>query len=434
MDDIKRPYRNSRSKGVHQAPLLRAHQRELYKKVEEFESDEYASSEEATEGNDIRSYYTKVRQESERKPYRITKFSLFSGISIIFLITLVLCFSFIWNRATINITPRVYAFTVDTEINLASTTLGYFASSSDSTKKTLERSEKRKVESKANGEITIYNNYSENSQKLVKNTRFETSAGVIFRITDSVVVPGKTGSTPGSTKAKVTADSFGEQYNIKPSKFTIPGFKNSPRYEGFYAESYSDMKGGANSEKYVVSDEAIALADTAMQNTIKQNLMKNTFSKQIEGYIYATNTIYFVYSNNLDDYESGKASEYEVYGTAYVYMLDRRAFSDKLAKIANKNYNKDDAYYVQDYSTLNINPKSDMQKDKSITVKGKGNLIYGVDFTKVKQDLIGKNEAEYSDILSRFSSIEKADISISPFWVHTFPSNPDKLKIKEVLP
>ena len=67
MDDIKRPYRNSRSKGVHQAPLLRAHQRELYKKVEEFESDEYASSEEATEGNDIRSYYTKVRQESERK-------------------------------------------------------------------------------------------------------------------------------------------------------------------------------------------------------------------------------------------------------------------------------------------------------------------------------------------------------------------------------
>ena len=342
-------------------------------------------------------------------------------------------FTFVWNSATINITPRVYAFTVDTEINLASTTVGYFASSSDMVKKSLERSEKKLVQSKAIGEVTIYNNYSESSQKLVKNTRFE-SNGIIFRITDSVVVPGKIGNTPGSIAAKVTADSFGDNYNIKPSRFTIPGFKNSPRYDGFYAESYKNMTGGAAGERYVVSDDAIALADTSMQNSLKDSLTKSLLAKSLEGYFYATNTMYFVYTNNLNDYESGKASEYQVYGTAYVLAVDSKSFSDKVAKVVNKSYDKKDEYRIQTYNDIIISPKSDIQKDKTITVKGKGNLIYGVDYEKVKQELLSKDETEYSSILSKFSSIEKADISISPFWVHTFPKNVEKLKVKEILP
>ncbi len=438
MDDIKRPYRSSPSrKPVSQSrqPGLRAHQREIYKKVEEFETDEYATDAEDDNFDvrgDIKSYYARQSSE-ESEGFKISKFTLFSAGSLLFLFAAIMMFTFVWNSATINITPRVYAFTVDTEINLASTTVGYFASSSDMVKKSLERSEKKLMQSKAVGEITIYNNYSESTQKLVKNTRFE-SNGIIFRITDSVVVPGKVGNTPGSVAAKVTADSFGDNYNIKPSRFTIPGFKNSSRYDGFYAESYKNMTGGAAGERYVVSDDAIALADTSMQNSLRDSLTKSLLAKSLEGYFYATNTMYFVYTNNLNDYESGKASEYQVYGTVYVLAVDSKSFSDRVAKVVNKSYDKKDEYRIQTYNDIIISPKSDIQKDKTITVKGKGNLIYAVDYEKVKRELLSKDETEYSSILSKFSSIEKADISISPFWVHIFPKNVEKLKVKEILP
>lgn len=436
MDDIKRRSQSSQSKRVHQAPLLRAHQRDLYKKVEEFESDEYDTDNEEVQegGNDIRSYYNN-RREEVRKPIKISKFSFLSFLIFVLLVVGILLFTFIFNSASIKITPRVYSFSVDTEIKASSSSVGNFSSVTATTKKTLDRSEKKKVQSKASGEIVIYNNYSENTQKLVKSTRFEAPNGIIFRITDSVVVPGKSGNTPGSVIAKVTADSFGENYNIKPSKFTVPGFKNSPRYTAFYAESKTAMTGGVDGDRYVVSGDAIALADTGMQNTLKSELMKSVMDQKLpDGYAYATNTVYIVYSNNLEEFEAGKVESYEVTGTANVFLINKKALSEVIAKASMSNYNANTGYRVSDYVGVNISPKTDLQKDDTLTVKGKGLIVYDVDFEKVKRDLLGKSEDEYSGILSKFSSVEKADISIRPFWINTFPDDVNKLKIIELLP
>ncbi len=436
MDDIKRRSPNSQSKRVHQAPLLRAHQRDLYRKVEEFESDVYEDDDEQdVKTNDIRSFYNS-RREEESKPFRISKFSLVTSFIFVLAVVGILLFTFVFNGATITVTPRTYSFAVDTEINMApSSDVGYMASSTETIKKTLDRSEKKKVQSKAGGQITIYNNYTEDTQKLVKNTRFEAPNGIIFRITDSVIVPGKKNGTPGSVTVKVTADSFGENYNIKPSKFTIPGFKNSPRYDGFYAESKAAMTGGADGDRYVVSADAIALADTGMQNTLKTNLTKAVLEKDVPTeYILATSSIYIEYSNNLEAYESGKADSYEVTGIAYVYLLAKESLAEKIAKTSMPNSTYGQTYRVLDYSSLIINPKSTIQKENILTIKGEGILIYDTDYEKIKSELAGKDENEYSNVFSDFPSVEKADIDISPFWVHTFPKNINKLKIEEVLP
>jgi len=86
------------------------------------------------------------------------------------------------------------------------------------------------VKEKASGQITVFNDFNENTQRLIKNTRFETSEGLIYRIQNSVVVPGQTvdssGKTvPGSIVVTVYSDQPGEKYNIGLTDFTIPGFK-----------------------------------------------------------------------------------------------------------------------------------------------------------------------------------------------------------------
>jgi len=102
------------------------------------------------------------------------------------------------------------------------------------------------VEEKASGRIIVYNNHSSATQRLIKNTRFESPEGLIFRINESVEIPGMTKSTdgeivPGVISAEVFADGTGEQYNIDASQFTIPGLKGTDQYEDMYAESTANI-------------------------------------------------------------------------------------------------------------------------------------------------------------------------------------------------
>ena len=69
------------------------------------------------------------------------------------------------------------------------------------------------VEVKASGKIMVYNNFSSEPQRLIIRTRFETKEGLIYRIPESIVVPGKTvkmgWETPGSKEIGVFADEPG---------------------------------------------------------------------------------------------------------------------------------------------------------------------------------------------------------------------------------
>ena len=94
----------------------------------------------------------------------------------------------------------------------------------------------------------IYNKYSAEAQIFVKDTRFETPEGKIYRIDRAVTVPGMKNSggqtVAGSVEATVYADKSGSEYNIGFSDFTIPGLKGGLKYEKFYARSKTPMTGG----------------------------------------------------------------------------------------------------------------------------------------------------------------------------------------------
>ena len=87
---------------------------------------------------------------------------------------------------------------------------------------------KKLKSTKAHGTMRIYNNYSTAAQTLVATTRFISNEGKLFRTKERVVIPG--GYYEGGKLAagfidiEVIADQPGEDYNIDPSTFSIPGF------------------------------------------------------------------------------------------------------------------------------------------------------------------------------------------------------------------
>ena len=114
---------------------------------------------------------------------------------------------------------------------------------------------------KAKGVIRIYNEYSSSPQVLVATTRFISNEGKLFRTPVKIVVPGM----PGTIDIEVVADQPGEEHNIGPSTFSIPGFAGTPKYTLFYAKSFESMAGGVKKEVLQITLEDLDKSENSLR-------------------------------------------------------------------------------------------------------------------------------------------------------------------------
>ena len=180
----------------------------------------------------------------------------YKGIWVFAIIAIVVLFVVVSSRLSvahvdISLKPKNIAIneTIQLVENKPGTLLFETIEVSSEIKKELTFTKQETKKEKATGEILISNLYSQTPQTLVKQTRFETKEGLIFRLIDTVSVPGFTqgesDKTPGTIKVLVVADAVGEQYNIGADTFfTIPGFKGSPQFETISAQSTAQFKNG----------------------------------------------------------------------------------------------------------------------------------------------------------------------------------------------
>lgn len=361
-------------------------------------------------------------------------FSLFILLLIVlFLIT------FVFNHATVVITPRIEKFTGRESLVITNNLQKNFEVSelNDADSKTLPKSESKSVESKAGGSVTIYNNYSESPQKLIKNTRFETVDGKIFRVGSSVVVPGKTSNGPGSIKAEVSADSVGSQYNIAPTKFTIPGFKNTARYDAFYAESKDYMKGGSSGNVDAVAVEDIDKARDDLENKLKNNLESEAVLVKKDGFFGVFKSITYDVIDNRDDLLVGITNDYKISVNAKVLFVRESAIANSLAYKQIPNFNGEKVR-LKDFNNINILLNNDSglfaTSSVSISVEGDNYLIYEIDQNDLKKDMATRSKNDFVDILKPYKEqIYSAKSSIFPSWLQKFPANINKIKIEESL-
>lgn len=463
MQDIKRPSRNLRfSKETRDSELfmlsqkeLKAREKKIEDEVDRFERDDYSKvrqSEKQIDKRDrVNNFYNR-KPETARdyiiKPKKTKSSSSFAkafyyliGIAgfVYFLLT------FVFNSSIVTVTPKTAEASIANEIT--------FNNSTTSSVKTFEiidleksitsdipKSEKKLVQSKAEGYITVYNDYGSDPQKLIKNTRFESSSGKIFRITESISVPGKTSSGPGSVKVKVSADSIGADYNIAEDKFTIPGFKGSDRYGKFYGKSDSPMSGGSNQEKFFVSKTDVDRVINDLSITLKDQLKEEMKLINKDGYKVITDVILTSSENNLPRFESGEDEKFKLTMKAKVVLVNSKKLSSAIALASLSNYTGEEVE-IRDYSNLSFTlPDNTLYSELNenqvkLKISGKAMIVYKVNNDELKNELIGKsaNQDVFNVVLSKFPSIEKAKSVVSPFWVNTYPNNVNKLEIVEDL-
>jgi len=295
------------------------------------------------------------------------------------------------------------------------------------------------VSKPATGLVTIYNAYGTASQQLIANTRFEAPDGKIYRIREQITVPGGVkkadGSiTPGSTTATLYADVPGAEHNRPDTtRFTIPGFKNDPRYTKFYAESQGPISGG-----FVGKEPAIAAATlTEAQNTLKQKLDENIraaiLSNIPAGFIPVDGSLAVVYNEITQTAGANNSANLGQSATAQSVIIRASDLAAAVAKQSLGTYNNEPIAFA-DSSQITVALSSTNKSTTgplTLTLGGAPILVWQFDAAAVKEALLGKDKSDFETIIKTFQpAIVKAEASVRPFWKATFPTDESKLTLK----
>jgi hypothetical protein len=289
---------------------------------------------------------------------------------------------------------------------------------------------------KAKGRMTIYNNFGTSPQTLVATTRFQTSEGLVFRITKNVVVPGavKQGDKlrPGEVQAEVVADRAGDEYNVEPSEFKIPGFLGSPKYQGFYAKSFEKFSGGFIGKTNVATKEEIEKAETSVKEEVVSETKKEL--ALLSNFKILDETLDIETEKTADSNKAGDlGKEFKI---GYKAKLRTIAFKDEnvIGFIAQYIANSQNLKVIDKGLEINYEEvQFDKENDKLfLNLSASGQAAENIDKEKIISDIINRKNSEAETYLGSLKEIESSQIFLSPFWVRSIPKNRNRIEIQVV--
>jgi hypothetical protein len=391
---------------------------------------------------------TKERPLQQKSGFRLPRILV---LIIVLLAIFVLSSEFIFNKAEIKIWPKtddknltedILVSTAEKAINFESKTIpGEIIEEEQVAHQDFPATGETTEGQKATGKIRVYNTYSTSPQILIKNTRFISSEGKLFKTTEKVVVPGGTYNKgklqPSYIDVNVAADQPGDEYNIGPSTFSIPGFVGTARYTAFYGKSSEAMSGGSFGKVAQIQKddldkakkELVAKATEEGKNYLKSNLSEEAVL--LDGAIFqeilsASSSLPVGYKAATFNYQVKVKLRVMVFSKTDLKNLSEKLIAADLPegkKIKDGSLNTDYDFYSLDLNSGKMTLKS------SLSAK----IYSGIDENKFSQNLAGKTLEEARQSISSQPEIDKVQIRSWPFWTSNLPKDQKKLGIKLIL-
>lgn len=298
----------------------------------------------------------------------------------------------------------------------------------------LEATGKKEVAQKAGGTVLLYNNFSATPQQLVAGTRIEDPNGLIFKLVSPVTIPGKKTvagkSVPGSVEVKVIASEAGEKYNLPLTDFTISGFKGTPKFNGFYARSKTEIKGGMFGTVAVVDPVALEEARKNLRQSLVTKAIEKVKAELPEGFLFPEGSFVTSFTSfEPTNHEDSKALlKEEIAIKAFVFQ------SKNLIEVLAKETNTElivDQNFNFDISSFKVVSVAEDDSKALFMFDGVFRARYVLNQDDLKKTIAGQAKKEVPKLLTKFPFIEKAQVVVSPFWFSKVTSNSDKIFIVE---
>lgn len=381
-----------------------------------------------------------IKKTTKRKPAPkpAPSLNMYRRIAVTFVaatfLTLAVVVYLSFSRATIRIVPEARAvsttFVADVvatpveETDVAGTVVSnVFEQASEAT---LEGGDgTKKVEGKAGGMVTIYNN-TDSAQPLVATTRLLTADGVLFRIDSGVTAPAQ-----GSVQVMAHADVVGVSGDIGPSRFTIPGL-NATLQSSIYAESTEAFVGGLV-EVRVVSEADLDVVAAALQEEML-NAAKETLRLQAGG-TYSGEAFFTEVMEKKTDTppgtESGIVSVSLKLKIAAVFYQKEDLFALAQGKLYEQMASGMEVAAVSADAMVVVVDNYDLETqiaNVGVTLEGDATLS-PTNKLLDKQQFVGRSANEVKVALESSDAIKSVNITFVPFWLRRLPTLKDHIKI-----
>jgi hypothetical protein len=381
--------------------------------------------------------YEEIPDLPRRRPRRrYRRFAAWAALVVVVCAILGGLLSTVFAGASVTVTPHVAHIeapaSLDATLNGPSGSLHFEQLAvTRSATTTVPAQGTKRVSRAASGVVTITNTYSAEPQRLIANTRFEAADGKIYRIRDSVVVPGMQGTNPGTVTATIYADSPGDTYNKAGSvTFTIPGFKGDPRYTKFAAVSQGGIQGGFVGDEPAVSAEDLAKAKAALQKQLDGDVRSAAAGAIPAGYSAIPGTLAVTYGDLLQIAGPDKTAQLSQTATAHGAIIRQTELASAIARAKVQGYNGEAVSIVEGNLDVQASSTNAANTTLRLAMAGTVTLVWQFDPEALKQALVGKPRGDIEQIIAAFEpAIESADLKLRPFWQNTLPSDPNKISV-----
>jgi|GEM_PF-390451 len=419
---------------------------------EEYEADEEDEDDEAEYDDEIETtnHHSQKSRRLDSSFYKKNSGPKKVILGVIFLAVLLFFIVITFrNGAEVTVEPKTLDTTISTEIQAVNTGnenqeaangLSFTTETTTvSVSETVVATGEENVEEKASGTITISNEFSENPQRLITKTRFESPNGKVYRIQESISVPGYTedasgNKTPGTISVTVIADEAGESFNIDKTDFTIPGFAGQPQFESIRAKSETAMSGGYSGVRKFVEDDEMNRIEELLQEKAVIALTSQTASVNPDVYAFSTSSLQ---TFTLSQKSEGQNIVFTLEGEAKVIAFNKNALANAIASASITTFDatKEQVMLLMNDELLidvlpNIVPGSDREVvDALVTIDGPVQFTWVIDTNALSNALVGMERKTFRNILESVPGIQKAEVTIKPFWKNSFPDIATKIEI-----
>lgn len=287
------------------------------------------------------------------------------------------------------------------------------------------------VNQSAQGTITIENK-QDVPQQLIKNTRFETPDGLIFRIRDSVTIPAAKNGASGTLVTTVYADATGESYNVGPTTFTLPGLKGGATFTQVTARSSDAMKGGFAGPRPSVRAATRESKGQELRTKLATDIEKAISEAVPEGYILVPGGSRVSYEPQPDQAAAGNSVQLSEKAVANVVVFPKDALARAVAYQVVGSYNGQ-PITIEDASGLTLTPVGDLPvpgtEEFAFSLAGNTTVLWQVDPSKIASAVAGKTADSAETVLAGYPEVERAALVLRPFWNRSFPADPAKISV-----
>ena len=285
----------------------------------------------------------------------------------------------------------------------------------------------------ARGVITVYNTRPNTPQILVATTRFISQDGKLFRSLARVVIAGQVNGVPGSLNVEVLAAEAGEDYNIGPSNFSLPGLAGSALYTAIYGKSSAPMSGGSKSETTIVTQDDLNQGKDTLLTELREEAKQELQKMLPVGYEIPEDAFLVEISQASSLAKAGtELSKFNVTGKVKILAMafPKKVFDDLLGQSLRKELSSGETILegtVQSgYEFKNVD-----HKKGTLLLSGfsKGKAYSSVQEQDVRLRVRGKATNIAQQKGEAIEGVQSIHISLWPFWEWQVPVDLNRINV-----